>query len=104
MPYIPKADREELDKHIESLVSAVIRVTAWKGEKTEVMGLLNYTITRIVMGVIKRGFLKIRYWHSPAIRGMLKDVGDEMYRRVFHKYEDQAIKKNGDIPEYEEEL
>jgi hypothetical protein len=53
---------------------------------------------------MKDQFERPRYWHSPAIRGTMMDIGDELYRRVFVPYEDIQIEKNGDVPEYQELL
>ena len=97
MPYIGKTIRPSFDEYIEKLVGEVISKSP---NDTDVAGNLNYCITRLVLGVILKKFGKIRYWMSPMIRGVLKDVGDEMYDRIFRRYEDQKIVENGDIPEY----
>lgn len=99
MPYIESSLRPAYDEHINKLIDAVVSTSP---DKVDIAGNLNYCITRLMMGVVMKKFGKIRYWMSPLLRGVLKDVGDEMYRRVFHKYEDEKINSNGDVPEYAE--
>lgn len=70
------------------------------GEPFEVAGLLNYSFTRILM----RSTPIRRYWMFALIKGVLGDVKDEFRRRVVDPYEDKAIARNGDVPEYAKEI
>lgn len=97
MPYIHITDRDKFDSHIAALSNAIAQASI---DNVDVAGNLNYCITRLIMQVLLHKFGRIRYWMSPLMRGVLQDVGDEMYRRVFHEYEDRKIEENGDIPEY----
>jgi len=42
-----------------------------------------------------------RYFTIARVTGVLQNVSQEFYRRMAGPYEDDAIQKNGDIPEYE---
>ena len=97
MPYILTEQRPVLDQHIENLAKAICSQVK---ESTDIAGLLNYCITRIILISLRNRFGKLRYWMSPIVRGTLQDVGDEFYWRKMRKYEDQKIAENGDVPEY----
>lgn len=100
MPYIPQdPQRQALDQHIENLATAICGQVK---DKVDIVGLLNYCITRVILISFKRSFGKLRYWMSPMIRGTLQDVGDEFYWRKMRSYEDGKIAQNGDVPEYAE--
>jgi len=99
MPYIPQQPlREKLDPIIEELVDTIVSVI--DDDMDLLLGVLNYTITRIVL----RPFLimvgKIRYAMSPKVRGVLLDVQSEIYDRLIRDYEDTKVKENGDVPEF----
>lgn len=98
MPYIKKTERALLDKQIEELIAALVKRTL--NDQTVMAGLLNYTISRLIMGVIQ-GTGGVRYHKIAAVTGMLKNVADEFYRRVAAPYEDKQVEANGDIQEYE---
>lgn len=114
MPYIPNEpkikeydtdshktpNREILDPIIDELVDKLTQMHKAYGYDAAFAGLFNYTITRMFTKFLLDNNERIRYWHSPIIRGVLQDVGDELYRRVFVPYEDVQIEKNGDVPEY----
>jgi hypothetical protein len=104
MPYIPSKDRPALDQHIDSLANEIGKIHKEYGYDGAFLGLVNYSVTRLVTSIMKDQFERPRYWHSPAIRGTMMDIGDELYRRVFVPYEDIQIEKNGDVPEYQELL
>ena len=101
MPYIKPEDRVGLDPHIEALTDAINKIV-WGKPAVEIAGVLNYCITRVILRSLKNSFGSVRYWMSPLVRGVLQDVGDEFYRRKMHKYENQKIDENSDIPEYME--
>ena len=95
MPYITKDERmcydeiidmacEELhDPHCNSYIKEVINP-----------GHLNYIITRICLDVFEK---HTSYKTLALITGVLENVKQELYRRQFGDYEDEAIKKNGDL-------
>jgi|SRR5580658_438605 hypothetical protein len=100
MPYIAQEHRPQLDTLIEGLADAVARVAKEQADITAYAGLLNYTLTRVTMGVVARCCGPIRYATIATVSGVLKNVSDEFYRRVAAPYEDRQIAKNGDVPEY----
>ena len=106
MPYIKKELREELEEQINGLADKIARLTdSHPNEEThDFVGVLNYTITTLICKVLRMKFAKLRYWHSPLVRGVLADVADEFYRRVMSPYEDEQIKNNGDVREYKDLL
>ena len=97
MPYINQEERGEFDPFIEELIKSLRRIPQDERE-----GRLNYIITRLLC----RGFLEVekssewRYKFLCRIDGVLTNVGREIYRRISVPYEDKAIKRNGDIPEF----
>ena len=91
MPYIPKEDRPEIDKNIEPLAEVVKKGAGKYGGDYE--GILNYTITKLVLLVLPER----RYKHVARITGVLENVKQEFYRRFAAKYEDEQIEKNGDV-------
>lgn len=97
MPYIPSdPDREKLDLPLHRLTEAVNALE--DGDATAWAGRINYLVTRLML----RTLPKKRYWVMALGVGTLVCAILEFYRRFVAPYEDQAIKKNGDIPEYEE--
>ena len=62
-------------------------------------GTINYVITQIVNRCMIRN--EPKYDKINSVVGVLECVKLEMYRRLASKYEDQAIKNNGDIKIYE---
>lgn len=97
---IEKPNREYLDNTINELVDKISEVHKSYNYDMAFAGLFNYCITRMFTKFLNDNFDRLRYWHSPAIRGILQDVGDEFYRRIMIPYEDVQIEKNGDIPDY----
>jgi len=102
MPYIPEKDRPSLDPEINALAEKIVKVHKEYGYDGAFAGLLNYSVTRVICLILLKAFERPRYFHSPLIRGTLKDIGDELYRRVFVEYEEIQTEKNGDVPEYTE--
>lgn len=88
MPYIVQEDRERLDAAIEQLRFLV-----------HDDGQLNYAITRLVARYL--GWDGWRYEMIARAVGALECVKLEFYRRLAGTYEDKAIAKNGDVPEYQ---
>lgn len=114
MPYVPKAGEEVrddkqmlqnvrplLDPHIEALADEIIKAAKEYGYDGAFAGLVNYSVTRIFCRILISLFGRLRYWHSPIVRGTCQDIGDEFYRRVMIPYEEVQIVKNGGVPEYQ---
>jgi len=93
MPYIKKEYRPELDKHIEEIAEAIKKMAAEEGYDGAFAGFLNYTCTRLALKVIPAR----RYWAIALITGVFKNIADEFYRRYGAPYEEEQIKKNGDV-------
>lgn len=94
MPYVAEANRAHLDTEIEALLAQLKRVP-----DNKVDGDLNYTISRLVAGTLgKAGW---RYHLQARAIAVFEAAKLEFYRRVVGPYEDQAIAKNGDIPEFQ---
>lgn len=94
MPYINSQRREELDPEIESLQSKLIELGSNEGD-------LNYVITRLIAALFAH---YSRYAMIARVSGVLANVGSEFYRRIAGPYEDIAVSKNEDIPEFKEIL
>jgi hypothetical protein len=92
MPYIKKEDREKFDSWELS--------ASGMGELCENAGELNYVITRVCFGYIKKHGM--RYQTFNDIMGVLKGVTLEFYRRLIGYYEDIKIFENGDVLTKEE--
>jgi hypothetical protein len=97
MPYIKDYWRNILDEDIRNLSEKVKNMS---DNETDFAGILNYTITTLITNVLLSKFDRLRYWHSPLIRGMLLDVAEEFYRRVMVPYEDRQMLNNGDVQQY----
>ena len=103
MPYINEEMRSRcqfkagpLEERIDFLITHIRD----EYDKGELEGVCNHTISRIVAGVMrpKNGW---RYKWLNRAYGTFMSAGAEFYRRLVAPYEDECIKKNGDIPEYE---
>lgn len=94
MPYIPKADRPRLDPLIDKLASEIKDIAAQHGYDGAFAGVLNYATTRLLLKVAPE---RKRYWVIAIITGVVHNVLDEFYRRYGVPYEDEQIKKNGDV-------
>jgi hypothetical protein len=88
MPYIRPEDRPRFDNEIDALVEEVLVA----GDITP--GEVNYVMYTFLLRLFKA---IPKYRTINIIDGALDDVGKELYRRHFGPYEDQAIKRNGDI-------
>lgn len=90
MPYIDEALRPALDTHIEALAAQI------KSQSTNAWGfagMLNYVYTRLAL----RTMPARRYWVLALICGVFITALLEFYRRFVAPYEDEQIKKNGDV-------
>ena len=95
MPYISEERRKVLDPHIEGLQKALAGLTAGGLSGSE--GDLNYAISRLVAAKM---LANRRYFTIARVTGVLENVSQEFYRRLGIPYENQAIEKNGDVPEF----
>lgn len=92
MPYIKTGGRVQYDFEIDELVSTI-------RDNDNEDGDCNYVVSRIVAGAMKPA----EGWKYAAIAraiAVLECAKLELYRRLAAPYEDGAIQKNGDIPEY----
>lgn len=97
MPYVAQKDRVLYDCAIDDLITKISQ----NCENPEsAAGVLNYCMTRLVLGVFKRITTKFKYWHVALICGILDNVKSEFYRRKASDYEDEKIKENGDLDLY----
>ena len=99
MPYIPVERRKLFDESIDNIVKHLGEIYdgsyGYSFDEKQAKGDLNYIIYSLVKRFTKshgEGYFKI----SNMI-GAVHDAEDELKRRLLHKYEDQAIEKNGDI-------
>lgn len=91
-PYIVKPSRKMLDDSIQEIIDLIQVSDKPHGEA-------NYAISRIVAGSLepKTGW---NYAALAAAYACFLAAAAEFYRRMLADYEDYAIEKNGDIPEY----
>lgn len=80
MPYIKQEQRDALD---------------FAGDVPTTAGELNYVITKVCIGYMKRGHKS--YQEINDILGALEGAKLEFYRRVAVPYEEGKIETNGDV-------
>lgn len=101
MPYI---DKRAIDKNtyqsLDSRVDQLIKSIEATYDDNEIEGVMNYIITRLISGTFGRQGWK--YTRINRAMGVLECAKQEFYRRLAGPYEDKAIERNGDIPEYME--
>jgi hypothetical protein len=92
MPYIAPHQRTELEPAISHLIDRIKTYSS-------VDGVVNYVITTIVARAMKpeEGW---KYLSAYKAYGTFLAAAAEFYRRLVAPYEDGAIERNGDIPEY----
>ena len=100
MPYIKQSQRAAVNRFIDALVEEMNEQI--DGEAIPSAGLVNYVITRIVAGTLRPPFTGWSYSSLSTALAVFRDAEAEMRRRLLDPYEDKAIAKNGDIPEYED--
>jgi hypothetical protein len=83
MPYIDKSQRERLDWVIDNLASEL--------QELGITGNLNYVLFRLAKKLCHR------YKDYAAFEGDCQQSLKEIYRRLEAAYEDEAIKRNGDV-------
>lgn len=99
MPYIKEDIRTRLDDSIDMLALKICNESL---DDVDFAGILNYSVSRLITKILSTKFKKLRYWHSPMIRGILMDVSDEFYRRIMVPYEDKQIVNNGDVETFKD--
>jgi len=87
MPYISRAERDELDPLLEPLIKALRRAPV---ERLD--GRLNYVIYKMLVNLYSE-----RYFDYNRAMGVLTCVAHEFYRRRVAPYEDEKIRESGDI-------
>jgi hypothetical protein len=85
MPYLKKADKENLNKIVKAM----------KSTKVSTAGELNFLITTLIHEYLKTKGLN--YQHINDIVGALDGAKVEFQRRVVGPYEDVKIQDNGDV-------
>ncbi len=97
MPYTDEdTQRTPFDQSIEDLQK---EVTQFHIDDRE--GVLNYIISRIVVGSFLDCDSNYRYKYMSRAHEAFLAAAGEFKRRVLDPYEDMCIYKHGDIPEYE---
>lgn len=99
MPYIDDWERQVLNPHIDRLVDEMEMPHLSEPQGLKMAGRLNYVITRLMVKTLPEK----RYWALALAIGTVVCALFEFYRRFVAPYEDKAIQKNGDIPEYAKE-
>ena len=87
MPYVKQKVRDEYEKFIEVIISSAPNMA---------LGTVNYIISRLIWSAFNG---TPTYDHGNNLRGVLKCVSDEFYRRKMVPLEQDAIDRNGDLPE-----
>ncbi len=96
MPYIKRGARVRLNLYISEVVNQLKLV---QPDLLKRPGPTNYVVTRIVARALKPDDGWSYHSISRAI-AVLNDAATEMRRRLMDVRENDAIKENGDIPEY----
>lgn len=92
MPYINQEQRKNLDDYVNELIFNAQQETQFEKR----LGVTNYIITRIVLGLLKPK----NYSDMCGVIGTFESAKLECYRRLVGPYEDSAITTNGDLEEY----
>lgn len=94
MPYIKNDRRDQLDSKLNDLISQIKNLS--HQALSDLDGDLNYTITRLLIGVFDL-VDNPKYTKFNTAIGVLEAVKLELYRRFIAPYEDLKISENGDI-------
>ena len=87
MPYITQSERKALDPHIKTLIDAMNEEMLYT-----VAGNFTYIVYRLL-----RTFFMGHFWTRALGIGCLICAILEIYRREHGPYENEAIKRNGDV-------
>jgi hypothetical protein len=74
--------------------SSITDLAATEGSGGAFAGPLNYSVTRLLLQVAAP---TKQYWVIALITGVIHNVLDEFYRRYGVPYEEEQIRKNGDV-------
>ena len=123
MPYISEEDRKHIDVHLNDFWDSWVRHLMEENLDPElnysncglrlkdiskiirevpsgkVKGAFNYFVTRLWLNTFFPNGEGIGYTSLSDAIAVFVDMEDEMRRRLMQPYEDQAINKNGDLPE-----
>jgi len=86
MPYIKQNIRQELDSLIDEIVTSI-------RSRSDIDGIVNYVITRIVV----ESFLPLNYKSGSDMIKTLECSKLEIYRRLIASYECFKGDENGDL-------
>jgi hypothetical protein len=95
MPYVDSQMRADLDPAIDQVRTALAEAHKKHGDLA-LLGILNYTMTRLVLSTLEV-IGKKSYWVIAAMSGVIDNVGREFYRRYAVPYEEEKIVQNGDV-------
>lgn len=90
MPYILKSERDQLDP----LIKLVVQKLDDMENEGSTKGELNYLICRLVQKLYGAGGYRLRSEGIAAVT----DAAHELRRRWLNPYEDEAARRNGDLP------
>jgi hypothetical protein len=90
MPYIKQEDRGQYDATVNSIVHSLALQN-----RDDIGGHINYIISSLASKLVST--LGERYATYEKIVGSLECAKLELYRKKIAPYEEQAIKKNGDL-------
>ena len=93
MPYLKQEDRARLDRPITALVDVILFLS--EVNEVGVAGQVNYIIARL-FNSLWRG-TKANYAGLNELIGAIECAKLEIYRRLAARYEDAAVKRNGDV-------
>jgi hypothetical protein len=91
VPYVKQVIREELDEPISELSEAILRL--YKNEGRDRDGMLNYTITKMLL----QTYPSVSYKIYNEIIGLLECCKLEFYRKQVADYEDEKEAENGKV-------
>ena len=96
MPYVVTPQRTAVEVDIDNLILSIktaIPVTERR------KGMANFVITSLLLNILK----PVEGWNYSALADVIATLECaklEIYRRLIGLYEDKAIEKNGDLPEF----
>lgn len=97
MPYVSEDTRYIVDRDINELVQRIRDIVP----EDKRGGACNYAVSTLLLKALKPN----GGWNYRAlaeVHSVLDCASKEIYRRLTSSYEDNAIRKNGDIPELSE--
>ncbi len=98
MPYIKEKYRTEVQSDLDHLVFNIIKIRDENNLKDmDLLGILNYCITTLILLFVSRTAGKIRYYLIAGITGVLENVKQEFYRKVAAGYEDVKEEEEGEV-------